>query len=141
MIGGDPRDEAPGAMDLTWVGYEAVLALYPEVAGDLADVAKWMECGIEELSLCMAEEPMAGYSELAARLLDSHRDFPDDARRTRRILRLLKEGERQLPVFVDDRDGFLMEGRHRVVAFKMAGVESLTVVRVRRNEGRGAGHG
>jgi len=135
MIGGDPRDEAPGTMDLPWVGYEAVLALYPEVAGDLADVAKWMECGMEELSLRVSAEPMAGFADLAAYLLDSQRTFPNDARRTRKILRLLREGERQLPVFVDDRDGFLMEGRHRVVAFHMAGLEMLTVVRVRRNEG------
>lgn len=134
-FGNDPRDEAPGMIEVPWVGYEAVLELYPEVAGDLDDVAKWMECGIEVLSLRLAPEPMAGFTELAARLLDSHRTFPDDARRSRKILRLLREGERQLPVLVDDKDGFLLEGRHRIVAFHMAGMDTVPVVRVRRKDG------
>ena len=36
----------------------------------------------EELSLRMAEEPMSGFADLAAYLLDSHRIFPADARRS-----------------------------------------------------------
>lgn len=127
MSGEDrPEGATPGALAARWPGIEA----------DLAAVAEWMRG--HDVALRLAMEPMAGFAEVAARLLATHADFPRDKARAARIVRLLEAGAPPWPIFVDEEDGFVLEGRHRVVAFHMLGLAEIPVVRVSKVEPRPA---
>jgi hypothetical protein len=59
-------------------------------------------------------------------------EFPEDEERTNRILKLLKRGAQPLPIYVEagDPDFFVMEGRHRMVAFWLAEMKTIPVAYV-----------
>ena len=62
-------------------------------------------------------------------MLGTYDEFPEDEARTRKILKALQSGEPVLPVFVEDGDTthFIMEGRHRIVAFIQSGLSEIPV--------------
>jgi hypothetical protein len=58
-------------------------------------------------------------------------EFPDDAARTRVIMEKIKQGAPVQPVYAetDDPHCFIMEVRHRIVAFAQLGLPHVTVCR------------
>lgn len=106
-----------------------VLHLWPGLEEDLVDVGRWMD---GKFDMVASRQPLARFRQVAQDMLDTYDKFPDDAHRMRRILRLLSQGHQPRPIFVDGKDGFLMEGRHRIVAFMLAGIEEIDVLTVSR---------
>ena len=56
-------------------------------------------------------------------------EFPEDDRRTEQIKRAIRETGAMFPVFIEQGDEslFIMEGRHRIVAFYEAGMQTVPV--------------
>lgn len=60
-------------------------------------------------------------------------EFLDEEKRSKYILSLLEKGDKVMPIFVenDDEDRFIMEGRHRIVAFMWYGLKEIPVIYVK----------
>jgi hypothetical protein len=116
-----PSWPEPGQVDPA-----ALVSAFPGLEADLQAVRDWMGTG--DLRFRFSTEPMSAYADMARSLKETYPQFPADRRRTGRISRLLKDGAVPWPVFVDEADGFVMEGRHRIVAFLDAGFEAIPVV-------------
>lgn len=78
------------------------------------------------------KESIENYKKSAQDMYESYDEFPQDKKRTDKIIKLLKKGESPLPIYVekDDPHYFVMEGRHRMVAFYLLGYEEIMVARV-----------
>ncbi len=109
--------------------YSALVSKHPELVSDLDAVGKWLKMDPTSLQFTVATEPMSKFAPLVADLLATYEQFPKEAARTKKIMRLLKSGAEPLPIFCDSVDGFVMEGRHRIVAFNLLGYATVSVVR------------
>lgn len=100
---------------------------------DLKDVAQWLKTTVDNLDIEYRKEPINLYSKDAKEMLKSYDDFPKEKKRTNEIIKLLKKGEEALPIYVEknDKNNFIMEGRHRVVAFYLLGYQEVLVARVK----------
>jgi pyrimidine deaminase RibD-like protein/GNAT superfamily N-acetyltransferase len=96
---------------------------------DLNDVAKWMATTPDKIKIVVKQEPIAKFIRQIREMYGTYDEFPEDEERTNRILRLLKRGEQPMPIYVEanDPDLFVMEGRHRMVAFWLAGMKTIPV--------------
>ena len=96
---------------------------------DLKDVAGWMDTTPDKISIEVKQEPIEKFIKQIREMYGTYDEFPEDEERTNRILKLLKRGSKPLPVYVEagDPDLFVMEGRHRMVAFWLAGMKSIPV--------------
>lgn len=103
---------------------------------DLKDVAEWLDTTVDNVKIEYKEEPMSLYEKDAKEMYASYDEFPEDKKRTDRILKLLKKGEKPLPMYVaqGDTHNFVMEGRHRMVAFYLLGYKEVLVARVSQKE-------
>lgn len=99
---------------------------------DLKDVAEWLRTTVDDLDIDYKSEPMSLYEKSAKEMYESYDEFPKDKKRTDKIIKLLKKGERPLPIYVEKGDphNFVMEGRHRMVAFYLLGYKEVMVARV-----------
>lgn len=99
---------------------------------DLQDVSEWMDTTPENLQIQIVNEPISKFEQQIKEMYATYDEFPKDARRTSKILAALKRGEAALPVYVDENDPFLfvMEGRHRMVAFWLAKMTEIPVAYV-----------
>lgn len=97
---------------------------------DVAAVAAWLKCPVEGLVLRKARLPLARFAAHVSQCKASYAAFPAEARRTRRIANLLRQGEPARPVYVEENDPhlFVLEGRHRIVAFDDCGHTEVDVV-------------
>lgn len=107
---------------------------FPGIQDDIENVSQWLGCSVSNLSFTLDIEPMANRAAFATDLLSTYPCFPRDERRTNAVRKALKCGSTAWPIFVDAVDGFLMEGRHRIVAFYLEGRQTVNVVRVKANE-------
>lgn len=98
---------------------------------DKNQVAKWLGVNIEKVNFDIKMEPIDNFINQAKEALLSYDFFPKDKKRTNKILKLLKSGSPALPIYVekDDKNNFIMEGRHRIVAFYMLGLKEIPVTR------------
>ena len=96
---------------------------------DLTDVAGWMNTTPDKLKVVVKQEPIEKFIKQIREMYGTYNEFPEDEQRTNRILKLLKRGAQPLPVYVEanDPDLFVMEGRHRMVAFWLAGMTTIPV--------------
>lgn len=96
---------------------------------DLIDVSEWLDADVEDLVLDVRWEPIEKFLEEIKSMHATYEEFPEDAERTKRILRHLKNGADPLPMYVarDDEHNFVMEGRHRMVAFFLHGMKKVPV--------------
>lgn len=106
--------------------------LYEEVdptKADLVSVAEWMGAKPDEITVHIKHEPIDKFIRQIKEMHGTFSEFPKDERRTNKILRLLKQGATPMPMYVeqDDPDLFVMEGRHRMVAFWLAGMKTVPV--------------
>lgn len=123
---------------------EELVARFPGIEPDLAAVDDWMGGPVRYR---LTTEPMARFAERAQELLDyqqaeptglvsprEERDRKKDRARTSRIMKAIRGGAPQWPIFLDTEDGFIMEGRHRIVAFFLLGLRSIPVVHVSKRQ-------
>jgi GNAT superfamily N-acetyltransferase len=99
---------------------------------DLSDVADWMRTTPDKLKMVVKQEPIEKFIKQIREMYGTYDEFPEDEERTNRILKLLKKGSKPLPIYVEDGDPdlFVMEGRHRMVAFWLAGMKTIPVAYV-----------
>lgn len=108
------------------------------VEKDIESLAKWLKCDASDLRFKNENASIERFLPLIHDLIATYQQFPKEEERTSRIIRLLKSGGQPLPVFIDEDDGhdFIMEGRHRVVAFYLAGLTTVPISIVRRQAPR-----
>lgn len=96
---------------------------------DLKDVADWMNTTPDKLEVVVKQEPIDKFIKQIREMYGTYLEFPEDEKRTNRILKLLKRGAQPMPIYVDANDPYLfvMEGRHRMVAFWLAGMKTIPV--------------
>ena len=99
---------------------------------DLRVVASWLKCDVADLSLELREESIDQFMPQVREMLASYDLFPKEAARTDRIERLLRKGAAPRPIYVerDDPHNFILEGRHRIVAFYRLGHKTVRACRV-----------
>ena len=99
---------------------------------DLNDVADWMDTTPDKLNIDMVQEPIEKFVQQIREMYDSYDEFPEEAERTNRIIKLLNAGEKAMPIYVAKGDPhlFVMEGRHRMVAFWQLGMKTIPVAYV-----------
>jgi hypothetical protein len=100
------------------------------LSDDLLAVAKWLKCKPQNLMLRKAEVPAESFRSLVDNLVETYANFPGEKIRTQKILKKIGKGEPLLPVFIEENDpeSFIMEGRHRIVAFLLAGASTVPVL-------------
>jgi hypothetical protein len=115
---------------------EIVKAVQDELSetavGDRRDVMTWLRS--KDVEFIVGEEPIEPFLSQIAEMEDSYGLFPKEAKRTRTIERILRGGGTLEPIYVetDDPVNFILEGRHRIVAFKRVGRSTVPVCRVRK---------
>ena len=110
---------------------------------DLDDVADWMNTTPDKLSVTVKQEPIEKFIKQIREMYGTYDEFPEDKKRTNRILKLLKRGAKPLPIYVEANDPYLfvMEGRHRMVAFWLEGMKTIPVAYVSINSQQGVTEG
>lgn len=98
---------------------------------DLNSVAQWLSTTIDNMEVEYKKESMLLYEKDAKDMYNSYEEYPQDKKRTDKIIKLLKNGKEILPLYVEKNDkcNFVMEGRHRMVAFYLLGYEEIIVAR------------
>jgi hypothetical protein len=102
-------------------------------AADVQSVAEWLRCDPSEVSISPCWMPIHQHRDAVENMLASYEYLPKERERTNRILDLLLDsGEPLQPVFIaaGDAERFVMEGRHRLVAFWEAGLRYIPVALV-----------
>lgn len=96
---------------------------------DINDVSDWLRCKPSLLQLRLKNISAEVFYQMAQDMIGTYEEFPEDEARTRKILKAIQSGEPVLPVFVEDGDPthFIMEGRHRIVAFIQSGIAEIPV--------------
>lgn len=109
---------------------EAILRTSKE---DVYSIAEWLNKPIKNISFYFKLEPISIFSSQIEEMESTYSEFPDDEERTQQIYKLLQQGNEPRPVFVElkDKDKFILEGRHRIVAFKWIGLNSVPVLYVK----------
>jgi hypothetical protein len=99
---------------------------------DLKDVADWMNTTPDNLLVEVRQEPIEKFIGQIREMYATYEEFPKDEKRTNRILKLLRRGAQPLPIYVEAGDPhlFVMEGRHRMVAFWLAEMKTIPVAYV-----------
>lgn len=97
---------------------------------DLKDVSDWLGCRTQNLRLTRTSMSLDRFRISAEEMLGTYDEFPNDRKRTEMILEKLYAGEPPIPVFIekDDPHAFILEGRHRIVAFMIYGLTEVPVV-------------
>jgi len=116
------------------------IAHFPEsvrhtLAADLNDISQWLRCTPQQLVLRQTSLPLTFFHQTAEDMLATFDEFPEDEARMQKILAAIRNGAPVLPVFIEDGDEhhFIMEGRHRIVAFYLAGIKAVPVAFVCKN--------
>jgi hypothetical protein len=102
----------------------------PTAPDDIAAVCAWLKTTEDKLRWASAQESIARFMPDIAVMLDSYSTFPKENRRTMAILKALHRGDVAYPVFVQAGSDFILEGRHRIVAFHLFGMTEVPVVTV-----------
>lgn len=119
-----------------WYPAEQILSVYPELndTRDLHKAVKWMQgVSLEECEVQISVEDINIFRKQIDEMIESYPAYPNDRKRMKKIMHDLQEGARALPVFVeaDDPNNFIIEGRHRIVAFDQLGMKKVIVARLR----------
>lgn len=103
-------------------------------ADDIRDVAEWFHTTPDNLVIEITQEPISRFMKQIQDMYSSYSEFPKDAKRTKMIMKEIKQGGKLYPVYVssDDQNEFVMEGRHRMVAFMLLGIKLIPVAWVSR---------
>lgn len=96
---------------------------------DLHDVADWLSTTADKVHIDIRQEPIQKFEKQIKEMYSTFDEFSEDEKRTNRIVKLIKGGAPALPIYVDANDPelFVMEGRHRMVAFWLLGMKTIPV--------------
>lgn len=96
--------------------------------GDLHSVAEWMGRSLDNLVFQYQLVPISIFAKQAEEMFGTYDEFPKDKQRTDKISKIIKQ-QPAYPVFVEagDPSNFIMEGRHRIVAFWQVGMQRVPV--------------
>jgi hypothetical protein len=99
---------------------------------DIESVAKWLNIHTDDLIIEIKDESIEKFKNSIEEMISSYKNFPKELARTQKIIKAIKKGEVPLPVYVEKNDdfNFILEGRHRIVAFFNLGFSSIKVARV-----------
>ena len=97
------------------------------------DTGEWLNKAINDIEFFYKEEPIELFNSQIEEMISTYGEFDEELQRTEKILELLKNGEKPKPIFIELRDEhkFIMEGRHRIVAFKWFGLKTVPVIYVK----------
>lgn len=100
---------------------------------DVEDVGTWLNKDIKEIEFYYKEVPIEWFDSQIAEMESTYDEFPEDLARTEKIFDLIRNGNKPKPIFVNlnDKDRFIMEGRHRIVAFKWLNMKKVPVIYVK----------
>lgn len=99
---------------------------------DMISVSEWLNTKSENILYEKNKEPIEKYKKQIDEMESTYKEFPNDFKRTKKIYDKIKNGEDLYPIYVEKEDetNFVMEGRHRMVAFKWLGLNEVNVTRV-----------
>jgi hypothetical protein len=100
---------------------------------DIKSVAEWVDATEDEVRFNYdAIFPLKNIEKDILEMIDSYEEFPIDYRRTKRIIKEIQKTGWVEPLYIkkDDPNFFVMEGRHRMVAFYMLGMRQVPVLYV-----------
>lgn len=119
-----------------WYPATELLRIYPEFnqTHDLQKAVKWMSgVVLQECEVNITIESIELFRSQIIEMVETYPAYPKDRARMKKIMHDIKAGERALPVFVEaaDPSNFIIEGRHRIVAFDQLGMKRVIVARLR----------
>lgn len=94
---------------------------------DIKDVSEWLNKEISYIKFEFVEEDICKFKKQIDDMESSLQYNIDEEERVMIIEELLKEGESPFAIFVDKADNFILEGRHRVVAFSRQHLKKIPV--------------
>jgi len=96
------------------------------------DNEKWVDKSEDDIQFYLSEEPINLFTDQILEMESISNEGSEDYDRVLKIYEILKNGEKPKPVFVElnDRDKFVIEGRHRMVAFKWINLKHIPVIYV-----------
>lgn len=99
---------------------------------DLIAVSRWLKTDIKNIEIEEREENIDLYKQQIKEMLFSYTDFKKEEKRTLEIIKKINNGDESYPIYVDrdDEFNFILEGRHRIVAFYLLGYKTVKVRRV-----------
>lgn len=104
---------------------------------DLKNVSEWFSTGVENVLVVETKnEPIKLFINDIIDCLNSYDEFPEDEERTQKIIKDIRSTGEIYPVYVEEKDAnhFIMEGRHRMVAFYLLGYTEIPVSYVRNTQ-------
>lgn len=121
-------EQVTGDMDIS----ENEMLMENPTADDIKLVAEWFHTTIDNLSIEIKYEPITKFLNQIKEMYNSYTKFPKDAARTRKIIKQIKSSKKLFPIYVEKGDTrlFVMEGRHRMVAFMLLGYKIIPVAYV-----------
>lgn len=100
---------------------------------DLQSIALWLNVeSVGHVHVKIKKIHIDTFAKQINEMEETYKEFPLEKKRTQKIFDKLNNGEMPQPIYVgkDDPDNFIMEGRHRVVAFKWFGLNEIIVAEV-----------
>jgi hypothetical protein len=96
---------------------------------DIKSVKEWFRSR-KSLKFYYRPMPIDTFEEQITTAEQSYKKFPNDAKRTQKIVNILKNGGLPYCVFVEAQDFSysILEGRHRIVAFNRMNMDSVPVI-------------
>lgn len=103
---------------------------------DLESITLWLNVeSIKQIDVSMKLVNIETFQSQIDELESTFDECPEDKQRAINIFKNLKTGDAPQPIFVekDDPKNFVMEGKHRIVAFKWFGLTEVLVAEVSKN--------
>lgn len=100
---------------------------------DLESIALWLNVeSVSHVDVKIKKISIDFFEKQINEMEDSYKEYPLEKKRTQKIFDKLNNGEMPQPIYVgkNDPDNFIMEGRHRIVAFKWFGLNEIIVAEV-----------
>jgi len=104
---------------------------------DLQSIALWLNVeNVSQIAITMKSMSIDIFKHHIESMEASYEKFPLEEKRTKKIFSKIKNGAQPQPIFIEknDPDNFIMEGRHRLVAFKWLGIQEVLIAEVSKNE-------
>jgi hypothetical protein len=100
---------------------------------DLKNVKEWFPN--QEIYFTIKKSvPIKNFEKDITEMISTYDEFPQDAKRTKKIRQLLTKGQPQLPIFVNAKFNFTIEGRHRMCAFYQLNIPTVDCIYVHAKE-------
>jgi hypothetical protein len=104
------------------------LDLYPYFAEeDLKNVSEWLDKDIENINFEFEWEDINKFKKQIEEMENVMEYELEDLEKVENILSLLQKEEIPYAIFVNKSDNFILEGRHRIVAFHLFGMKLVPI--------------